>query len=416
MEKGLEQRIVDSPVFSKSFTGFALYDPELKAMLFESDADKYFTPASNTKILTFYTALSILGDSLPTLHYTTLNDTLIFWGTGNPMLLHPDFEQTDDPIKFLKNRPEKLFFSNHNYQDQRFGPGWSWDDYPFYYQPEKAAMPIYGNIVRIKRDSLTVGIDIHPEFFRDSFVYQPGTHEEYPYVRRVEYGNRFDHNKLAVLGPSYERDRPFDYSTDLLVKLLEDTLNKEVELWKQPEFNPTSWQTLSEPLPDTLWQQFMKDSDNFIAEQLLLMCSDVLFDTINTDKVIAYAKDSLFQNFPDSLIWRDGSGLSRYNLFTPRTFVHLWEALYEKVPRQRLFDLLPAGGQSGTIKNWYGAEEPYIFGKTGTLSNKHCLSGYIVCDSGKTLIFSFMHKDYITGTSPIKKEMERVLEWIKGAF
>jgi len=38
-QKKLHSQIIDSPVFSKSQTGFALYDPVAKEMLYEQDAD-----------------------------------------------------------------------------------------------------------------------------------------------------------------------------------------------------------------------------------------------------------------------------------------------------------------------------------------------------------------------------------------
>jgi len=84
--KTLHAQIVDSPIFSKSHTGFALYDPVKKDMLYEYDSDKLFTPASNTKIFTLYAALKILGDTIPALQYVTTGDSLIFWGTGDPSL------------------------------------------------------------------------------------------------------------------------------------------------------------------------------------------------------------------------------------------------------------------------------------------------------------------------------------------
>ena len=53
--------------------------------------DKYFVPASNTKIPTCYAAMKYLGDSLVGLryHYETRYSFIRIMPTGDPTFLHP---------------------------------------------------------------------------------------------------------------------------------------------------------------------------------------------------------------------------------------------------------------------------------------------------------------------------------------
>jgi D-alanyl-D-alanine carboxypeptidase/D-alanyl-D-alanine-endopeptidase (penicillin-binding protein 4) len=160
---------------------------------------------------------------------------------------------------------------------------------------------------------------------------------------------------------------------------------------------------------DSLYKEMMQESDNFIAEQLLLTCANVLSDSLKPEIAITYMKKNYLSDLPDEPVWVDGSGLSRYNLFTPRSIVKLWEKIYVRVPRERLFPLLAIGGKTGTVKRWYKNEPPYLYGKTGTLSNNHSLSGYLVTKKGRTLIFSFMSNNYPGSVSTVRPEMEKIL-------
>lgn len=160
----------------------------------------------------------------------------------------------------------------------------------------------------------------------------------------------------------------------------------------------------------------MQDSDNFIAEQILLMSAAMLSDTLKPEIAIDYMTNNFLADSPDKLMWVDGSGLSRFNLFTPRSIVALWEKIGNQIPKDRLFQLLAVGGQSGTLKNSYKADVPYIYGKTGTLSNNHSLSGFILTKKGKTLIFSCMSANYIKPTSEVRKSMEQILLIIRDKY
>ncbi len=393
-------------------TGFVLYDPGKKKTRIEFNADKYFTPASNTKIFTFYTALQVLGDSVPALKYVITNDSLIFWGTGDPSFLYRDLKSDRCVYDFLKDSPYRLFFSSSNFQTEQFGPGWAWDDYQNTYSSERGPFPIYGNSMEIVKKQTDSLITI-PSQFSSHLVTGDSIAGEAEVIRDI------DSNQLTFYpgkkgSPTNSWTLPFHYSSDVVVELLSDTLKKQVE-----EINlelPGQARVFFSMPVDSLYRVMMQESDNFIAEQLLLMCAGVVSDTLKPEAAIRYAKKNFLLDLPDKPVWVDGSGLSRYNLFTPRSIVRLWEKIYEKVPHERLFQLLAAGGQSGTLKNWYQAAEPFVFGKTGSLSNNHTLSGYLVTRKGTVLIFALMNANFVVPSNQIRKMMEEVLVTIRNKY
>ncbi len=396
-----------SPVLNGHFAGFALYDPVAGKMLAERNADKYFTPASNTKLFTLYTSLNVLGDSVPALRYAVVGDTLFFRGTGDPSLLHPDLPGAA-VAGWLASRPETLVYVQERQPVPHFGPGWGWDDYNDYYSAEKAALPVYGNVARFSREESGL-LRVHPGYFRSGVTTGPGGPPAgAAFIRHPEH-NRFTYFPGAA-GKPFTQDVPFRYSAALAARLLSDTLKRDVG-WTGYRALPNP-QVLYGIAADSLYRKLMQESDNFIAEQLLLMCSARLFDSLHTESVIRYARERLLSDLPDKPVWVDGSGLSRYNLFTPRTMVALLHKLYRQVPRERLFALLPAGGRSGTLRNWYAADPPFVFAKTGSLSNVYCLSGYVVTRKGKVLLFSTMHNNYTVPLNDVRLEIDRVLRLV----
>ncbi len=414
-EKEYQSLVRNSAVFNRGFTGFLLYDPVAEKALFSINSDKHFTPASNTKIFTLFTAMNVLGDSVPALRYVTNGDSMIFWGTGDPSFLHPRLVQNERVIQFLKTRKEQLFYCPHNFMDERFGPGWAWDDFPYSYQPESAAFPFHGNVVHFEKSRFQDSFDIKPAFFKTEI--SANEKLEPLRIKRRSDCNIFEYHPLLLTLPEYQSEHPFKYSDELLMALLSETLGKKVELLRMDSMPPAGANVIYSVSADTLYRRMMQESDNFIAGQLLLLCADALFDTLNASKVIRFAKDSLMADIPGETSWVDGSGLSRYNLFTPEAIVFVLNRLYKNISRERLLHIFPAGCVSGTITKYYAGEgRPYVFAKTGTLRNNHCLSGFLLTKSGKTLIFSFMHNNFPGNSNSHKAEMERVLKAIHLAY
>ncbi|MBL3657830.1 D-alanyl-D-alanine carboxypeptidase [Fulvivirga sediminis] len=388
-------------------TGFVLYDPEEDKTLISYQGNQYFTPASNTKIPTLYLSMHILPDSIPGIYYVEKGDSLIFWGTGDPSFLNDRLPQSQI-YEFLKKSDKKLFFSGDNFYDHHFGSGWAWDDYLYTFSSEKSPFTIYGNNIKVKKSRSQSFLEVEQAYFKRYFWLGDSANISEQVVRDYNSNSFVYHPPLA--SKTINDEIPFKYSDYLLTQALADTLNKQVGLLEMPL--PLHYETKYSILADSAYRVMMQQSDNFIAEQLLLTCAGILTDSLKAENGLMYGQRELFKNIPDSLVWVDGSGLSRYNLFTPAALVWIWTQLYKEVPHERLYSLLPAGGQPGTLRRYYQSDEPYLFGKTGTLSNNHNLSGFLKTKKGKIYVFAFMNNNYPEKSGPVKRRMEKILQEI----
>jgi D-alanyl-D-alanine carboxypeptidase/D-alanyl-D-alanine-endopeptidase (penicillin-binding protein 4) len=404
-EKFLSNSISQAERKFQEHIGFILFDPVKNETLFEHQSDRYFTPASNTKVLTFYTSLHILGDSIPALKYVTKDDSLIFWGTGDPSLLNPNVYADSSVIQFLRAKGERynLYLMETPIPIEPFGKGWAWDDYNDYYQPERTALPLYGNVVTFKTSGAS--FKTSPSYFSDLVIQGPSSSKAK--IVRHPFENAFTFYPSSTKG---EYQVPYKTSTPITAILLQEIVKKKITII--PYRPIAERKVLYNTRADSVYAVFMKESDNFIAEQLLLVCQSTLTDTLNTTSMINFVQQNYFSNFQDNIVWVDGSGLSRYNLITPRTMVQVWAELYAKIPEHKLFPLLVIGGEPGTLKNYFVASNPYVFGKTGTLSNNHSLSGFIRTKNNRILIFSFMNGNFIVSTTQVRKEMESILNYV----
>lgn len=403
----LKREIKNSPVLSQQHTGVSINNLTGSKALASYQSDKYFNPASNTKLFSFYAGLCALGDSLPGLEYLEWGELLIIRGTGDPSLFHPDLPHSA-VIDFLKSRKEQIFFSPANFQDERYGPGWAWSDYNDDYQPEISPMPVYGNIARFT--GLTERqFRVKPKIWEKSL--QPDT--TVVGIKREEFQNLF-HYSPKPLAAGKTKDIPVHMTDQLTVQLLSDALKKEVKLIHIPL--SIELQTVKSIPSDSLYMRMMQVSDNMLADQLMLLYASAKGLPLNTDKAIDHVKKNYLSDMPDNLVWKDGSGLSRYNLFTPRSITALLQKIYAKVPQERLFKILPSGGSTGTLKNMFMGEAPFIFAKTGSFSNNFNLSGYLVTKKGKTLVFSFMNNNFTRPSAEVRKEVERILTDIHRKF
>jgi len=421
-EKQIRKDLQELTGFENAFVGFVLFDPEQNKVLADHLASKHLTPASITKLFTYWASSRALPNQLPALEYTVNGDSLIFWSTGYPLTLHPD-EPDSTVINFLSEQEKHLVYWPRPIADERYGPGWGWDDFGGYYGAEKSVFPIYGNSVEFILNNEKEEFQMSPNYkgFQASIAEERSNRAR---VYRDEFWNEFEikfDSTIDFTQPIDTLIRPFRYADHLFVDLLSQAIKKPIFL-KTTFERPSEFSTVNGVAADSLYKWMLQPSDNLFAESLLLMTSGMRSDTLSTKAAIAFENDSILsmpkRTDKHKLVWVDGSGLSRYNMFTPNQMTDVLYGMYLKYGEELLFELLPQGGISGTLEDNYAGEngQAYVFAKTGTLSNNHTLSGFIKTSLGKTLIFTLMANHYTCSTDQVKENFEVILRKIRSAY
>ena len=426
IEKAAQQFLLSDSNLATAHLGISIYDPSEKKYLYNYQGDKYFIPASNTKLLTCYAAMKYLGDSLVGLRYNSYNDeSIVIQGNGDPTFLHPDF----------KNQPVYDFFKRQKYISfldvgflTRFTPlgnGWAWNDYNDDYAQERSEFPIYGNLVKFSFKNDTISVS--PHFFYD---------RQYSSIAHVNE-NRTQNNFLISKKFSLKRELETNWfylenavrnfssieipfktinlndphlKKPIFVRLLEDTLHKEFgTAVKADEWEKFPQQFIIHSQPtDSLLKITMHRSDNFFAEQTLLMVSNERLGLMSDAKIIDTLLKTDYKAMPQRPKWVDGSGLSRYNLISPQDFVFVLEKMKNEFAWNRITAILPTGN-SGTLGGLYKNYAGKIYAKTGTVSNNLALSGYIITNQNKQLIFSVIVNNHQASASAIRRSIEKFI-------
>jgi D-alanyl-D-alanine carboxypeptidase/D-alanyl-D-alanine-endopeptidase (penicillin-binding protein 4) len=195
-------------------------------------------------------------------------------------------------------------------------------------------------------------------------------------------------------------------------RLLKDTLHADnvSPSTIAPGFLYTQAKTVIRSQPtDSLLKPMMHRSDNFFAEQSLLMVSNEVLGYMNGDKIIDTILKTDFADLPQKPRWADGSGLSRYNLFSPQDFVAILNKMKNEFGMARIREIFASGGE-GTLSSFYRSERPYLYAKTGTLSGIVALSGFLTTRNGRELIVSVLVNNHRSGAVQVRRVVEKFLQ------
>ena len=430
----VDSAIVDS-LFPPSNLGVRIVSLARNETLYELNARTLFNPASNEKLFTSATALSILGEhfAFPTVvSIDTLTRTLYVKGYGDALLATEGMDSLARLVAPLLpgTEPWRVAGDVSYFDDLYWGAGWTWDEEPAAYGMFLSPLILNNNAIEVKvspgsapGSPLDVTISPPTAYVTvENIGSTIGDSVRFPVDISRKWRERS--NVITVSGQMRQGDHPASttlsvwqperYATTVLAERLKalgvgiseiviDTVSRSsVELVR-----------IAHTLDTTV--TFMnKVSDNLTAETLLKTLAAVKRSNPGSAAAgVTVVHEFLNANGIDTtrVAIVDGSGLSRYDLTSAEAVTRLLTAMYKNREHfDAFYHSLPIAGVDGTLaRRMRGTTaEGNLHAKTGTLSGVSALSGYVRTADGELLAFSVLTQNYATNSRGYRMVQDRI--------
>ena len=431
------------------------------AVLYEKNADLSLNPASCEKLFTVSALLNRVGPAFT--YLTTVSragtltpdgqcDSVWLRGNGDPSLTGADLAYLAGVVHSTGVRSVGGFVGVDatRFDRQGLGVGWEWDDEPFEYAAQLAAVNVDENVVSV--EVRPTAADAATAVVLDSFAAPvfSGTPTEEAFLRiantavvnapvagspaqskisvsRIRGSNTISVSgsvdpstpptKAAVTAEDPARFNGFLFAWNLRrmgVATPPDS-NGLVALGQLPENVVQLAQRRSAPLSVLAWH-CLKESDNFYAEAFLKTLGAETTGVGTAGGGAGVVRAFLAESGIDTsgIAQVDGSGLSRHDFATARTFADLLSYMDAKAPPaiRDIFEFaLPIAGVDGTLRRRAvgTSAQGRVRAKTGTLNGVSCLSGYATARSGRKVAFSLLFNGLINNAAAARAAQDAVM-------
>ncbi|MEH1774810.1 D-alanyl-D-alanine carboxypeptidase/D-alanyl-D-alanine endopeptidase [Nostoc sp.] len=427
--------VINRPLFSRGRWGILIQPLSTGPTLYSRDAQKYFTPASNLKLLTTAAALQELGANfrIRTSIYQNSNGVLRVVGRGDPSLSDTELQKLAQQLKQKGITQIQQLSADDSYiQGDIVNPTWQWEDVQSSDGVPVSSFILNKNIFSFKLVPQAVGKSLQVVWIDPGEAKQwriinqsvtvPQNQPSYVNVTRELSGTvlriqgQLTTNSeeslidLPVVDPNYYFLRRF--RTALATKKI--TLGQTLVVnggVNQQEIAFVESPPLAELLAET-----NLNSNNLYAEALLRALAvkkTRLKNQTSADVGLEVVKASLTKLGvdPANYILVDGSGLSRRDLVTPEAFVQTLRGM-AKTPTAYIYRAsLPVAGKSGTLKGRFQGTpaEGIVQAKTGTLTGVVSLSGYMNAPKYEPLVFSIIVNQSDQSATVVRQAIDEVV-------
>ncbi len=413
--------IINRPEWKRSRWGILIQPLNSDTPIYSHDSDRYFTPASNVKLLTTAAALLQLGSQfrIRTSAYATgvapNLTSLRIVGRGDPSFTTVQLKEL---VRQIKNKGilhiEKLIVDDSYFPKPNINSSWEWSDLSTYYAPSINSLILNENAVTLTLLPQQIGQSLQLKWsnsiasrqwrVENETITAPAKTES-----GIEIDTLYGEPTLQIKGKRAIDSKPdewhlsvVDPATYFLQSLSVALMNEGIIVRqglvvdRHTPLNQEAWERSQEiaaiesPTLANLIQTTNQDSNNLYAESLL----KIIGVTANNSDRLEVLKQKLTELGVDSENYNlvDGSGLSRHNLVSPSAIVQTLKQIYNTPESEIYRQSLPIAGVSGTLKNRFKNTlvEANLQAKTGTITGNSALSGYLQLANNETLVFSIM--------------------------
>ena len=288
-----------------------------------------------------------------------------------------------------------------------WGPGWSWDDGSYSYQPYISPLMLCGGTVEVTvkytGKNRAPKIVTEPESSYYTIVNEAVCDKPELGKLTVLRDWLVDSNVIRVRGnckKSVKESVSVYRSADYFMAVLAEKLDSMGVLVKNVAFaatpaDGTLLHRTSRPLTRVI-EEALLESNNLCAESMAyhLGKMDGTGPTSMAKGCGVVAKFLEEVMGAEDVAVADGSGLSLYNYVTADLLVRILRYGYKKEGmKEVLYDRLPVSGMSGTLKNRMKNSVAYgnIHAKTGTVKAVCTLAGYATAANGHVYAFVLLN-------------------------
>ena len=440
----LDAILANARTLRGAHVGLLALETKTQRVLYARAPDDVFVPASNFKVLTGSAAMAKLGPAftfktavgavpiLDSASSAAVAYRLVLVGGGDALLRAADLDAAAVAVASSGLGPIAELAADTSYFDQEpYEPGWSWDDFPFYYAPVVSALCLEDNVVHM---TVTAGPSpgAIPAFALVPPVTLPildraitGTAQSKVTVDVDRAGAQVVLTGSIPAGAKPEKidaavPDPEQYALEVFAQALAAhgvsvTASTPGPSSTKPPATPYRmvWTHESPPLARYL-ADFWYPSDNLVGEVLLKSLGVARAGVPGTAENGAALERDWLRSLgvdPARVDISDGSGLSVYDRISPSALVRILQYDWNGANRDIILDALPVAGVRGSTRDDFKRTpaEGRVFAKTGTVRHARALSGYLRPLRHGAITFSLMVDDWMGEDAEIQAVRARVL-------